>query len=366
MKKFKFYFVLLSVLALSCSTSSTDDSNSSNSGSNNNTGNGSGNSSGNGSGNGNSAAWLVPVTEVVDGGPGQDGIPSIDNPEFVNANHASANYIDDSDLVVGIISGNEIKAYPHIILDWHEIVNDVVDGNPVALNYCPLTGTAFGWSRIINGTENTFGTSGLLYNANLILYDRNTQSRWSQLLLKSINGTLISTEPDLVDVVETTWGQWKALFPSTKVLTRNTGFTRSYGVYPYGSYMTDNDFFIFTASPSNSALPNKQRVYAIINDDLARVYQFSDFQNGNTIKEFFYEKQHLIVGNANIINAFELALEHSNLEFEYAFTGSESFFSDNEGNLWNIFGKAIQGPRIGEQLTKTKAVVSYWFAIAAF
>ena len=114
--------------------------------------------------------WLIPLNEVRDGGPGKDGIPSIDNPQFTNAN--SVDFLNDEDLVVGIINNNEVKAYPHIILDWHEVVNDDIGGNAITINYCPLTGTAFGWNSMVNDSPTTFGVSGLLYNANLILYDR--------------------------------------------------------------------------------------------------------------------------------------------------------------------------------------------------
>ncbi len=312
----------------------------------------------------NTGQWLIPISEVKDGGPGKDGIPSIDNPNFTTAN--DANFLNDNDLVVGVVQGNQAKAYPHIILDWHEVVNDEINNTFITLNYCPLTGTAFAWESMSNGTKTTFGVSGLLYNANLILYDRNTDSNWSQLGLECVNGQLINNKPELVDVVETNWKTWKALYPDTEVLTTQTGFSRTYGISPYGDYSTNNNRFIFTPSITNAALPNKKRVYAIIDDDESKVYQFSDFNNGGIIKDTFKATNYLIVGNEDLIYGFKLSGEHENLTFEYDFSGSESFFKDNEGNKWSIFGKAIEGPRAGETLIAAKSVVSYWFAIAAF
>ncbi len=343
MKKKVFYLFACCSLIISCSTSDT----------NNDTSN-----------NNNSGQWLIPISEVKDGGPGKDGIPSIDNPDFTSAN--DVNFLNDNDLVVGVVKGNQAKAYPHIVLDWHEVVNDEIDNTFITLNYCPLTGTAFAWESISDGTKSTFGVSGLLYNANLILYDRNTDSNWSQLRLECVNGQLINSKPKLIDVVETNWKTWKTLYPDTEVLTTQTGFSRTYGTSPYGDYSVNNNRFIFTPSITNSALPNKKRIYALIDGDESKVYQFSDFNGGNAIKDTFKSANYLIVGNEDLIYGFELSSDHENLIFEYDFSDSEAFFKDNEGNKWSIFGKAIEGPRQGESLLGAKSVISYWFAIAAF
>jgi len=313
-----------------------------------------------------SSTWLIPISEVKDGGPGKDGIPSIDTPKFVSASDAVLSFLKETDLVVGVFDNGSVRAYPHPILDWHEAVNDKLNGEPVLVSYCPLTGTAFGWKGIAGGNNSTFGVSGLLYNANLILYDRNTDSNWSQLGLTCVNGSLIGDVPELIDVVETNWGTWKTLYPNSEVLSSDTGFSRSYGNYPYGSYKTDHDFFIFSVSPRNSALPNKERVYAIINDGKSKVYQFDKFQNGKSIIESFNGTTYLIVGNENLINSFVLESNTVDLNFEYDFNNSETFFKDIEGNKWSVFGKAIEGPRKGQVLKAATSVVSYWFAIAAF
>ncbi|WP_142784383.1 DUF3179 domain-containing protein [Changchengzhania lutea] len=353
MKKNVFY-VLILLFFTSCSSSGENDSFQSNP--NNNDGNPSSD---------NTPNWLIPVSEVRDGGPGKDGIPSIDNPQFITA--SEANFINASDLVVGIVDGNEARAYPHQILDWHEIVNDDINGNAVTINYCPLTGTAFGWKSESNGVKTTFGVSGLLYNANLILYDRSTDSNWSQLRLECVNGELISQKPKLLNVVETTWDIWKTLYPNTKVLSLQTGFSRQYSVYPYGDYAVNNARFIFRPSILNNDLPNKERVYGIIDDNKSRAYQFSKFGTGKVIKDTFNNKNYVVAGNQSLIYAFELTGDYINLNFEYDFNSSEGvFFKDDEGNKWDVFGKAIAGPRKGETLTGAKSVVSYWFALAVF
>ncbi|GAB1855169.1 DUF3179 domain-containing protein [Flavobacteriaceae bacterium MHTCC 0001] len=308
--------------------------------------------------------WLIPINEVRDGGPGKDGIPSIDNPQFTNAN--SVTFLNDDDLVIGIFQDNVARAYPHIIMDWHEVTNDEINGAFFTLNYCPLTGTAFAWESKSNNSRTTFGVSGLLYNANLILYDRNTDSNWSQLLLECVNGQLSGDKPKLYSVIETNWKTWKTLYPNSQVLNTQTGFSRTYGTSPYGDYAVNNSRFIFRPSITNSALPNKQRVYAIIEDEKSKVYQFSGFENGNIIRDTFGGTNYLIAGNESIMNGFKLEGDLANLTFEYSFSSTEAFFSDNEGNQWSIFGNAISGPRQGTALTPAKSVMSYWFAIAAF
>ncbi|MCF6214103.1 MAG: DUF3179 domain-containing protein [Flavobacteriaceae bacterium] len=325
-----------------------------------------GNNSNNGGSSSNSSNWLIPINQVKDGGPGKDGIPSIDSPIFANANTDNINFINDTDLIIGIVKDGVTKAYPHFILDWHEVVNDNLNGNFTTISYCPLTGTSFGWKSKSNGSKTSFGVSGLLYNANLILYDRKTDSNWSQLRLEAVNGTLIGNKPTLVNVVETNWRTWKSLYPNTQILTTNTGFSRNYDRYPYGDYKTNQDFFIFEVSPLNNALPHKERVYAIMTNTKSVVYRFQNFSNGKALKQSFEGKDYLVVGNADLINSFELNTSQASLNYTFSFNNSEAFFTDDEGNTWDVFGKAISGPRTGEHMKGAKSVVSYWFAIAAF
>jgi len=313
------------------------------------------------------ATWTVPIDEVFDGGPGKDGIPSIDNPIFLEAGEAEVEgYMNDDDLVIGIVKENVAKAYPHRILDWHEIVNDDVFGEKITISYCPLTGTAFGWKSFVDNKFTEFGVSGLLYNTNLILYDRESGSYWSQLKLECINGKFIGSSPETVNIIETTWGVWKEMYPSTKILSDKQGFSRNYAEYPYGGYKEDDSFLYFPVSKSNSSIPNKNRVHAIIQGNSAKVFEFSSFGDGKTIKSEFLSDKILIVGNPKMINSYILGPQHANLIFEYDFSTPEHYFKDNEGNKWNVLGVAVDGPRIGEELVSTNSLMSYWLAIPPF
>lgn len=310
-----------------------------------------------------SPEWTIPNVEIFDGGPGKDGIPALENPVFVQAQNIE--YIKDDDLVVGIKNGDDIRAYPHAILDWHEIINDNIGNVSVAVTYCPLTGTGIGWDRNINGTETTFGVSGLLYNTNLIPYDRATNSNWAQILNESVNGSLSGQKADLIYLFETDFKTWKTMYPTTKVVGSNTGFDRTYGTTPYGDYATNNDFFLFPVA-KDSRLPLKERVLAIVDDGEAKAYTFGSFTSDNIINDSFKGKNFMVVGNANFIVAFELNGEFEALDFEYAFDGSEVLLTDNENNSWNVFGEAISGPRTGQQLTNASSFMAYWFSVPAF
>jgi len=256
-------------------------------------------------------------------------------------------------------------AYPHIILDWHEIINDNVGDVSVAITYCPLTGTGIGWNRILNGNETTFGVSGLLYNTNLIPFDRATNSNWSQILNEAVNGDLLGDKVAIITLFETNWGTWKALYPNTKVVSTNTGFSRTYGTSPYGDYNTNNNRFFFPV-PKDNRLPLKERVHTILAGGNAKVYQFSDFDTVNIIEDSFEGANYLIVGNQDFMVSFELGSSVEGLEFSYIFNNTEAILSDNEGNEWNIFGEAISGPRTGQFLKPSESFMAFWFSIPAF
>jgi len=177
---------------------------------------------------------------AVSGGPPKDGIPSIDEPKFVSAD---ATDLDDGDVVFGVARDGVAKAYPQEILVSHEVCNDVLDGRPISVTYCPLTGTAMGFWR--GGT--TFGVSGRLVNNNLIMYDRASESWWPQVLATSIPGSWNESPGRSrlreFRVIWTTWGRWRERYPDTAVLSRDTGHARNYDDDPYGSYNPKGGYY---------------------------------------------------------------------------------------------------------------------------
>ncbi|MEM7371285.1 MAG: DUF3179 domain-containing protein [Bacteroidota bacterium] len=317
--------------------------------------------------------WLIPDNEVRDGGPGKDGIPSVDDPVFTMI-ESSSKLLDDNELVVGFKYGNITRAYPHTILDWHEIVNDKIDDLSFSVIYCPLTGSATIWNREYDGKTGSFGVSGLLYNTNIIPYDRKTDSNWSQMRLQCVNGERMGDHPETFNVVETTWQNWRKMYPSSEVMTTNTGFNRDYGRYPYGGYRT-NTQLIFPVSNLDDRLHAKERALAVIVDGTARGYPISALGESElddqitVIQEEVNGLPIVVAGSAgrNLGVAFQRQLADGTLlEFEAVNSGDNIVLRDQEGNEWDVFGYAINGVRQGQQLQRVESFIAYWFAWGTF
>lgn len=319
-----------------------------------------------------SKGTTVPRLEIVGGGPGPDGIPALETPQFTR--DAALIDLDPAELVVGIKVGDDIRAYPHNILNWHEVVNDqfTVEGSPerATLSYCPLTGSAMLWKSFMEPGNETFGTSGLLYNSNLIMYDRATESLWSQMLEQSIRGPQIKRIPDRLPVVETTWGTWQAMYPETFLLTEDTGFSRDYDAYPYGAYRTNEQLIFPVNNMDDRRLHRKERVLGINVGTDSRVYPIANFSsNVEVINDVVGDMQVVVAGSSgrNFGVVFNRELEDCTvLEFEAVQNKLPVVMQDNEGNEWDVFGTAVSGTRTGQQLQKTNSYVSYWFAWTAF
>lgn len=181
----------------------------------------------------------------LSGGPSKDGIPSIDEPRFWRAEEAE-DYLEEDDKVVGLIEGGHARAYPQRILVWHEIVNDAPGERPLAITYCPLTGTSLAFER----GETTFGVSGRLVNSNLIMYDRQSDTWVPQILGVATEGPHEGRALVERPLVWTTWGRWRKRHPDTEVLSTRTGFARNYTRDPYGNYNPLNGYY----EPESSTL----------------------------------------------------------------------------------------------------------------
>ena len=314
------------------------------------------------------ATWTIPINEVFDGGTGKDGIPAISNPEFIPIDEVD--YLRDEDLVLGYMGESEVRAYPHAIMNWHEIVNDQIEDVYLSVTYCPLTGTGIGWDRNIDGEVSTFGVSGLLYNTNLIPYDRKTDSNWSQIMGECVNGELAGSSIETHPLVETTWGTWKKMFPSSSVLSTETGYNRDYRVYPYAGYLLADDFFIFPVAHTDDRIPNKERVHGIVFLGLARVYPFSEFEDGVIVKqETVRGREFVIAGSSEdnfIVSYYSDPGDGTDLEFKGIQDNYPIVMTDQECNEWDLFGRAVSGPRKGTQLKPSGGFMGYWLAFAAF
>lgn len=210
------------------------------------------------------------VDGIRSGGPPKDGIPAIDRPQYESLAEADM-WLQPNDIVFGVVFKDRTIAYPQRILVWHEIVNETFDGKPVSITYCPLTGTAIGFKSHSPESRNpTLGVSGKLVNSNLIMYDRESDSLWPQILGQAILGPETGNQLQEFPVTWTTWERWKRKFPNSQVLSRKTGFLRNYSVSgdPYGSYHSDSGYYvnrsiIFSPVYASEALHPKEVVIGI-------------------------------------------------------------------------------------------------------
>ena len=184
----------------------------------------------------------VPLSDLRQGCPVRDCIPSIDSPEYLSVEDAT--HVADDDLVITLSYKGERRAYPSKILDHHEIVNDTVGGDPLAITWCPLCGSAVAIRRTVAGETTEFGVSGVLYNSDLVLYDRATETLWDQIEAKGIVGTMTDERLELVPVSMSRWAKWRDRHPDTLVLSTKTGFTYDYTEDRYADYRDSMRLFM--------------------------------------------------------------------------------------------------------------------------
>ncbi len=251
----------------------------------------------------------VPRNEILSGGPPKDGIPALSQPKFISPREAT--YLERQDRVIGYVRGQEARAYPLKILNYHEIVNDRVGDLPLAITYCPLCDSVAAFDRRTPLGEREFGVSGLLYNSNVLMYDRagQAESLWSQVKAEGVSGPGANKNLQALPVELTTWSDWLERYPQTLVLSPQTGHARDYRRDPYAGYFLRQEL-MFPAHPTSDRLPTKERVLGVWTDSIARAYPISAFSrerlrivdvlDGKRIViEFNPEAQSLRVAEAN-------------------------------------------------------------------
>ncbi len=309
----------------------------------------------------NGIKHIIPLDEIKDGGPPKDGIPSIDTPKFVQASQAQ--FLKDDDLVIGLRLNGETRAYPLFILVWHEIVNDKLGDTPVSVTYCPLCFTTQVFERTLNGTEVQFGTSGKLYNSNLVMYDRLTGSYWSQALGQSITGQLAGEELKKIPFDVARWGDWKSLYPDSLVLTTETGFERPYGSDPYGNYYTSSEI-IFPVAHKDERMHPKEIIAGYHDINSYKAYKFHDVESVKAINDKINGKEILLVSlYPNMVRAFDRKVDGNSIEFVF----SDGKIMDKQtSSEWNFDGQAVTGSLKGKHLERIALNPGFWFEWVAF
>jgi hypothetical protein len=314
--------------------------------------------------------------EIISGGVPRDGIPPIDDPQFESVEDA-AGWLEPQSPVIALAVGEVARAYPLAILTRHEIVNDVIDGTPVAVTFCPLCNSAIVFVRRVDGQTLRFGVSGLLRNSDLIMWDDRTQSWWQQFTGEGIVGEYTGRQLELVPSQIVGFGAFADQHPGGQVLSRQG---RSYGTNPYVGYDSDPQPFLFPGELDDRLFPT-ERVLAGIIGGQPMAYPFSVLSEEGVIND--------TVGGQAVVAFWQpgaaSALDRSRIDdsqdvgmaalFSRELDGQTlSFYVDDDGFIrdtqtesqWNVFGTAISGQMTGEQLRQLLAGAHFWFAWVAF
>lgn len=220
---------------------------------------------------------LVPSKQIRRGGPGRDGIPSLDYPEFVFARNAD--FLSPEDRVLGVEINGVSRAYPISILNYHEIVNDIVGGMAIVVTYCPLCGSGMAFDAEIDNRIIEFGVSGLLYNSDVLLYDRQTGSLWSQIMKTAVTGAKKGTRLKAIPLAHTTWQDWRTRHPDSDVLSQDTGYRRNYRATPYPGYSQSGKLY-FPVQEENRLYPRKAMIMGLEVDGEFKAYPFAELAKG--------------------------------------------------------------------------------------
>jgi len=225
---------------------------------------------------------LIPLTDILSGGPSKDGIPSIDTPKFIAVNDAT--FLAEGDLGLLLTIGSDTRFYPFRILNWHEIVNDTVGGKPVTITYCPLCATAIVYDRTISRGISEFGVSGFLYQSNLLMYDRLTDSLWSQATAQAVVGPLTGErlKPLRSNIVQ--FGTVQKQHSDAQILSTDTGQHRDYSRNPYEGYERDSGTY-FPVRKTDTRLHAKDLVYGIVVGGKAKAYPLTILRKSGTIND---------------------------------------------------------------------------------
>ncbi len=325
-----------------------------------------------------------PTSLLISGGPPKDGIPALTDPAFAGATSSGAEYLSDRDLVLGVYVNGEARAYPHNIGWHHEIINDTVGNLPIVVTFCPLTGTGLVFDATDDGSVRLeLGVSGLLFNNNLVMYDRrDNETLYPQMIFTGIQGLRRGQELLLQPVVETTWGYWKTLYPGTTVVssTSEGAYSSSrYRIYPYGPYRDLHSGVIYPIvpgpdeNPMIGVYPPKEMILGIRFVDKAKGYPFPELEAaGGVVNDSVAGEDILIVYSPEerLAVPFSRLAGDLVLTFDKVATTRKVFpfmVRDREtGTTWNLLGQGISGQLEGYTLRQLPAHNAFWFAWATF
>jgi len=330
-------------------------------------------------------AAMIELSELVTGGPEPDAIPSIDDPQFESIAEAGE-WLGDRSPVVVLEHGGDTRLYPLEILVRHEIVNDEVGGEPVAVTYCPLCNSALTFERTLDGPDGPevleFGTTGRLWRSNLVMYDREHLGLWSQFTGQAIVGERFLGE--LLERIPTSllgFSTAAELAPDARVLTRETGLDVDYEITPYVSFDREDTRPAFLRNEPDDRLPPMTRVVgigrgsesvAVVLDHLATEQVVELELDADPITVWWTPGQASILGGLRAEDGVELGqtvtyvASHDGRRLTFEPAGEGRFVDTQTGSAWDLRGRAVDGPLEGEALEPVARDDVLWFAWAVY
>lgn len=305
----------------------------------------------------------IDLDELINGGPGKDGIPSVDNPKFVSQQQASR-WIDGQEPVIALEVNGQARAYPIQILIWHEMVNDRIGGVPVLVTFCPLCYSAIVFDRRLNDQIYEFGVSGLLRHSDMVMYDRTTESLWQQFSGEAIVGELTGDRLKIIPSQLISFDQFRETWPDAEVLSKDTGHRRNYGQNPYAGYDNINNSPFLLKKDVPGEIPPMEKVVGVRTKEAVKGYTYSvtrekrvlhDTVGREPIVIFHVDGMASALDNRTISRSrddgstgvFSPVLDDESLTFEYV---NGEIKDTLTGSTWNVSGKAVSGAYEGEQL----------------
>jgi hypothetical protein len=304
----------------------------------------------------------IRLEEIAWGGVAVDGIPALDNPKLIAAE--AATYLNRDDPVFGVEINGDARAYPLRIANWHEMVNDIVGGVPISLAYCTLCGAGILFDGRVAGRDQpfTFGSSGLLYRSNKLMYDRQTDTLWNQFTGRPAVGPLVGSGIALtpLPVTLTTWAQWRMRHPGTRGLSLDTGFVRDYGPgVAYRDYFASPEL-MFPALFRDKRLSQKDLIFGIRVPGGVKAWPLAAFAGGAVLSDRVGFLDVVLVGDPRGLGA--RAYRSDGHHFNRAAVADELV---SGGARWRVTEAALIGPE-GESLPRLPGHVAYWFAWAGY
>jgi hypothetical protein len=322
---------------------------------------------------------IIPWEQILSGGPPKDGIPAIDQPEFETV-AAAAEWLSERDPVIVFAQAGDVRAYPLAILIWHEIVNDVVGGQPVAVTFCPLCNASIVFDRTLQGAVLDFGTTGRLRNSDLIMYDRQTESWWQQFTGEGLVGHYAGEQLTFLGSQVISFGDFAAAFPTGQILQRPQG-NRSYGANPYVRYdSTEGRPFLYDGE-LDTRLPAAERVIGVDIGGEKMAYPFTTLAQRGAIHDAVGGQAIVVLHKAGTASALDQRIIQEGRDvgsaavFAQEFNGQRLTFQANPdgtfrdaetGSTWNILGEATAGELASQQLERLLSFDHFWFAWSAF